>query len=405
MNRNNFLNILLAFLVIIVSVLLANNKTVNAANNNDSAVTGIRLGLNGTTTRLVIDMGEEFSYTYLSLSDPYRIVIDLPEVEFDMGDASHAGEGKGVVEQYRYGLFRAGTSRIVLDLSEPAIVDKSFILPPSGDNAYRLVFDLKTTTAAAFRTAMSNERQTPRKTIVRPANNHSVSPPQRALGKRIIIIDAGHGGIDPGNLGSIGVPEKTIVLRIARAIRDMLEQNPNYDVRMTRDRDIYVPRAERVGIARRYEADLFISVHADSFRQARVRGATVYTLSEKSSDAEAEKLARRENRSDLIAGIDLREETDEVTSILIDLARRETMNYLLLPELGSQILLRTNSHRFAAFQVLKAPDVPSILLEAGYLTNREDARFMNSNAGRQKIAKGVRRGVDAYFATLKAEGY
>ena len=150
---------------------------------------------------------------------------------------------------------------------------------------------------------------------------------------------------------------------------------------------------------------------SDSFRQSSVRGGTVYTLSESSSDREAELLAQKENRSDLIAGIDLRNETDEVTSILIDLARRETMNYsarftnLLLPELSSQIRMRRNSHRFAAFEVLKAPDVPSVLLEAGYLTNRDDARNLNSAAGRRKISKAVQRGVDAYFATLKAEGY
>jgi N-acetylmuramoyl-L-alanine amidase len=385
------------------------NKNAIAAGKNTPAVTEIRLGINGNTTRLVIEMSEKLAYSYITLADPYRIVIDLPEVSFNISGSDHAGDGKGIVDKYRFGLFRAGTSRVVLDLEKPASIEKIFVLPPNGKSSHRLVLDLKSTSARAFKAAMraAPKRQTAQAAPVRAPSNR----PQRSNNKRVIVIDAGHGGIDPGNLGSIGVPEKTIVLNIARAIRDKLSQNPEYDVRMTRDRDIFIPLGERVNIARRADADLFISVHADSFRQSSVNGGTIYTLSERASDRESELLARKENRSDLIAGIDLRDETDEVTSILIDLARRETMNYsarltnLLLPELSSQIKMRKNSHRFAAFQVLKAPDVPSILLEAGYLTNRKDARNLNSSAGRQKIAKAMRRGVDAYFATLKAEGY
>lgn len=400
---------ILLFAFLAVSFHLPTMNFAQAQASDNSAVTGIRLGINGQTTRLVIDMNQDFSYSYLSLDNPYRIVIDLPEVDFTIDNASHTGSGKGVVEQYRYGLFRAGTSRIVLDLSEPAIVDKAFVLPPNGDNNYRLVFDLKNTSASAFRSAMNSapHRQQPNTSTPRTPQ----PTVQKTSGKRVIVIDAGHGGIDPGNLGSIGVPEKDIVLKIAKAIRDRLAQNPDYEVHMTRDRDIFIKLDQRAEIARRLEADLFISIHADSFRQSSVRGGTIYTLSERASDRESELLAQKENRSDLIAGIDLRGETDEVTSILIDLAQRETMNYsarfanLLLPELSSEIRMRTNSHRFAAFQVLKAPDVPSILLEAGYLTNRSDANNLNSRAGQRKIANAMRKGVDAYFAALKAEGF
>ncbi len=409
-----FFTICLAIVVVLGALSNTAGNHAVAANSNSPVISDIRLGINGDTTRLVIDMSEKLSYSYLTLDDPYRIVIDLPEVNFDIEGSDHAGDGKGIVEQYRFGLFRAGTSRVVLDLAEPASVERMFILPPNGNSKHRLVLDLKTSTATAFKAAMT---AAPSRQVVNQTTTRSVPRTPNARirprdnDKRIIIVDAGHGGIDPGNLGSIGVPEKTIVLKIARSIRDKLAQNPDYDVRMTRDRDIFIPLGERVNIARRAEADLFISVHADSFRQSSVRGGTVYTLSESSSDREAELLAQKENRSDLIAGIDLRNETDEVTSILIDLARRETMNYsarftnLLLPELSSQIRMRRNSHRFAAFEVLKAPDVPSVLLEAGYLTNRDDARNLNSAAGRRKISKAVQRGVDAYFATLKAEGY
>lgn len=408
---------LIAICFSVLSIFFVDSNISNqasAANSNTPVVSDIRLGINGDTTRLVIDMSEKLNFSYLTLADPYRIVIDLPEVSFNISGSDHTGEGKGIVDQYRFGLFMVGTSRVVLDLTEPASVEKMFVLPPNGNSKHRLVLDLKTTSASAFKAAMTAAptrqvvNQTRAEDVPRTPNSRIQS---RANSKRVIVIDAGHGGIDPGNLGSIGVPEKTVVLNIARSIRDKLAENPAYDVRMTRDRDIFIPLGERSAIARRANADLFISIHADSFRQSSVRGATIYTLSERASDRQSELLASKENRSDLIAGIDLRNETDEVTSILIDLARRETMNYsarftnLLLPELSSQIRMRTNSHRFAAFEVLKAPDVPSILLEAGYLTNRTDAKNLNSAAGRRKISKAVRRGVDAYFATLKAEGY
>ena len=179
---------------------------------------------------------------------------------------------------------------------------------------------------------------------------------------------------------------------------------------MTRDTDIYIPHRQRFEYARKAGADLFISIHADSIKNSKVRGATVYTLSETSSDKEAAALARKENKSDLIAGIDLRGESTDVANILVDLAMRETMNYsarfagYLVPELGKEVMLRENSHRFAGFLVLKAPDVPSVLLEIGYISNREDAKQMTSRQGRERIARAISDAVENYFTSIVASG-
>ena len=365
-------------------------------------VSEVRLGLNGDITRFVIELTNKVSFNNILLADPYRVVLDLDEVEFKLSQ-SGSGEGRGVVNKYRYGLFREGVSRLVLDLNSPAIVSKIFLIKPDANKKYRLVLDLKPTTRATFLNAVDNNKiMTPKmpssaKKFIRDTPKH---------GKKVIVIDAGHGGIDPGNLGIIGVPEKVVALKIAQALRSELKKNPNYEVHLTREKDIFIPLRGRVNIARKQVADLFISVHADSFRESRVRGATIYTLSEKSSDREADRLARKENRSDAVAGVNLEEESDVVASILIDLAQRETMNLSsdlankLVDELKGDIILRTNSHRYAGLMVLKAVDIPSILLETGYLTNKQDANNLINPAWQKKFAYEIKKGVDKFFSSL-----
>nr|WP_262695644.1 N-acetylmuramoyl-L-alanine amidase [Kordiimonas aquimaris] len=221
-----------------------------------------------------------------------------------------------------------------------------------------------------------------------------------------MVLDPGHGGPDPGNLGVIGVHEKVITLKIARAIRDELNKTGRYEVHLTRDRDIFHKVRERFRIARRHKADLFISIHADSIQNPKVNGGSVYNLSENASDKEAERLAARENKSDLIAGLDLDATDDTLTGILIDLAQRETLNYsaqfaeILVSEMRTDVPMLRRAHRFANLGMLKAPDVPSVLLEAGYLTNKTNARFLNSKNGQRRIAQAVRRAIDRYFAEL-----
>lgn len=366
-------------------------------------VSGVRFGQNGDTTRFVVDLTAETQPRIFLLADPYRIVIDLPNVNWKGGDAVSA---MGIVEGYRHGLFTDGMYRIVLDLKNPAVVANAFTLPASSGRDRRYVVDIKRSNRTQFLAAVQSskaQRSQYRETVqAAPA----VSNSRRKDGKHIVVLDPGHGGVDPGNLGVIGVHEKVITLKIARAIRDELNRTGRYEVHMTRDRDIFHKVRERFQIARRLNADLFISIHADSIRNKSVRGGSVYNLSEKASDREAERLAARENKADLIAGVNLDVVEDDVSGILIELAQRETMNYsaqfaeILVGEMQGRVPTLKRAHRFANLGVLKAPDVPSVLLEAGYLTNRNNAQFLNSSRGQKLIAESTRRAIDKYFSTV-----
>ncbi|NVJ99370.1 MAG: N-acetylmuramoyl-L-alanine amidase [Alphaproteobacteria bacterium] len=389
--------------LIAAAILLASVSSVSA---KEIDISGIRFGENGNSTRFVLDVSEKASPSIFLLADPYRIVIDLPEADWHASDRVRT---VGAVDGYRHGLFAPGIYRIVLDLKAPAVLKSSFNLPPKGNYGHRLVIDLESTSRERFVAAVAASK-TSRPAIVARATPEVSSPRRSASGKRIIVLDPGHGGPDPGNLGVIGVHEKVITLKIAQAIRDELNRTGRYDVRMTRDRDIFYKVRERFRIARRHNADLFISIHADAISKPSVQGGSVYNLSETASDAEAARLAARENKADLIAGVNLDEADDDVSSILIELAQRETMNYsaqfasILVGELSRDVPMLKRGHRFANLGVLKAPDVPSVLFEAGYLTNRDNARFLNSSSGQKKIAQAVRRAIDRYFAQMVALG-
>jgi N-acetylmuramoyl-L-alanine amidase len=232
---------------------------------------------------------------------------------------------------------------------------------------------------------------------------------QRPPGKRVVVIDPGHGGQDPGAIGASGTYEKTVTLQVSRDLKRQLEATGRYRVHLTRDRDVFLRLRERVQKARDWKAELFISVHADSIGTSDLRGASIYTLSDTASDAEAAALAARENRADIIAGVDLSQESRDVANILIDLAQRETMNRsasfasVLVRELGREIRLQAvRPHRFAGFAVLKAPDVPAVLLELGYLSNLQDETLLKQPAHRRRVAVGVQRAVDAFFAPSAA---
>ena len=239
----------------------------------------------------------------------------------------------------------------------------------------------------------------------------SVEPPPAPLptaarsGKRLIILDAGHGGIDPGTHGQSGLLEKNLVLSVAKTLRKVLESTGRYRVQLTRDTDVFIPLRERVNIARAVHGDLFVSLHADSSEHRDVRGASVYTLSEDASDREAATLAEKENMSDIIAGVDLTGENSPVASILIDLAQRDTMNRSMrfaetvvgsLP--AATMLLPMFPHRSAGFAVLKGPDIPAVLIELGYLTNVKDEAEMATEAWRNGVARAISSAVDKHFA-------
>jgi len=237
-----------------------------------------------------------------------------------------------------------------------------------------------------------------------PAPDPDAKPAHRhGDGRPTIVIDPGHGGVDPGAIGVSGIYEKAITLSVARDLKEHLERTGRYHVRLTRDRDVFVRLRDRVSMARQYSADLFVSLHADVVKDPQIRGLSVYTLSQNASDGEAQALADKENKADLIAGIDLSHESADVANILIDLAQRETMNRSagfageIVEELGRETPLLANTHRFAGFAVLKAPDVPAVLIEMGYLSNDVEERSLRQPEYRGKLSKAITRAVDRFF--------
>ncbi|MBI3445505.1 MAG: N-acetylmuramoyl-L-alanine amidase [Magnetospirillum sp.] len=243
----------------------------------------------------------------------------------------------------------------------------------------------------------------------------AVAPTMESVAKAkdgvpVIVIDPGHGGVDPGATGVSGIYEKHITLAMARELKAMLEKNGRYRVHLTRDRDVFIRLRERVAIARAQGADLFISLHADAVQSPNIRGLSVYTLSRNASDAEAQALAEKENKADLIAGIDLTHESADVAGILIDLAQRETMNRSagfateLVDEVGQEMDVLDNTHRFAGFAVLKAPDVPAVLVEMGYLSNEAEEKMLRQPQYRARLAKTIAKAVERFFPpNLKAK--
>lgn len=225
----------------------------------------------------------------------------------------------------------------------------------------------------------------------------------------LVVIDAGHGGHDPGAINDgHGWREKDITLALAREIRDALLRTGRTRVALTRDDDDYLLLQERFGIARRLKADLFISIHADAAPNPDARGASIYTLSEIASDREAARLAARENKADILQGVDLSGRSSSVSSILIDLAQRDTMTIatrfaeILQREAGPDIAFQPRAHRFASLVVLKAPDTPSVLFEAGYISNEADGRMLASRQGRKRVAEGIARAITVHFARMTA---
>lgn len=372
-------------------------------------VTDVRAGAHeGKLTRLVLDLSEKISADVFTLNSPDRVVLDLPEVGWRLPQKP-LPTAVGLMARMRYGLFKPGTSRVVLDMTEAVAVEKMFVLPPRGNHGHRLVVDVRPLAMVA--PGKRVEKRASQKPTVRQASLPSapitLRDPQVRKEKPVIVIDAGHGGVDPGTHGRSGIYEKHITLAAARVLAEKLRQTGRYKVVLTRDRDIFLRLRQRIHLAREAKGDLFMSLHADSIRNPRIRGLSVYTLSENASDKEAALLAEKENKADLIAGIDLTAESPEVTNILIDLAQRETMNQSatfatgLVGELRRKVNLLRRTHRFAGFAVLKAPDIPSVLVELGFLSNKADERNLRSKAYLEKLANALVRGIGQYFEQVQ----
>lgn len=358
-------------------------------------------------TRFVADLSESVEIGLFTLADPYRVVLDLPQVKFvlpeGMGEA-----GRGVVSAFRYGQISPGKSRIVLDVTGPVTVDKSFVLPSAVNQPARLVIDVVPTTRQEFLTANREYRDAQSAEAVERRNRVLV-PRSASDSRATIVIDPGHGGIDAGASGKTGALEKDITLEFSELLGQKLEATGLYDIHYTRDDDRFIALGERVDIARSVAADLFVSIHANSFRARSVRGTVIYTVSDEASDKMAAEIAASENQSDVLAGLDIDEaDSDGVVDILFDLTRRETRNFgvvfarNLVSELSSATKMFKIPHQQAGFKVLEAPDVPSAMVELGYLSNASDEKLLLSPEWRDKAADSIVRAIANYFETKVA---
>ena len=363
--------------------------------------TDARLGGDENQTRLIVDLSRKIDLHVFTLADPYRVVVDIPQVTFRMPPT--AGEtGRGLIKAFRFGLVMPGGSRIVIDLVKPARIDKAFVIDAADGAPARLVLDLAATDRDKFL----------HKIVLEHGSGHAQAPPreqQSSSGdaRPVIVLDPGHGGIDTGTKGPNGQMEKDIVLDFAKRLEEKIEAGGKYRVLLTRSDDTFVPLAERVRFAREAGAGLFMSIHADSLprREGDAQGATVYTLSETATDPAAARLAEQENRADVIAGVDLKDQPEDVAGILIDLAQRETKTFSLqfanrlVAVMKRTARLHKEPIKSAGFRVLRAPDVPSVLVELGYVSNKEDLQSLSSDSWRDHTADAAASAIDGYFST------
>ncbi|MGB8177253.1 MAG: N-acetylmuramoyl-L-alanine amidase, partial [Pseudolabrys sp.] len=369
---------------------------------SQSVATDIRIGGDDKQTRFVVDLSRKIDITAFMLADPYRVVVDLPRTTFKL-PANTGEQARGLVKAFRYGLIMQGGSRIVLDTKAPVRLEKAFVIDAAEGQPARLVLDLVATDRASFmRNITLANRSAQQSASARPSD----APPKvEGDARPLIVIDPGHGGIDNGAKGTGGELEKDVVLAFALTLREKLEAQGKYRVAMTRSEDEFIALGERVRFARSRNAALFVSVHADALpkREGLAEGATVYTLSENASDAEAARLAETENKADVIAGVDLTAEPDDVANILVDLAQRETKTFSMqfartvVEELKSAARLHKHPLKSAGFKVLLAPDVPSVLVELGYMSTKDDLKQLTSANWRARTAQALAQAVDAYF--------
>ncbi|MSP68221.1 MAG: N-acetylmuramoyl-L-alanine amidase [Alphaproteobacteria bacterium] len=370
--------------------------------------TGVRVGQHADQTRFVLDLGGPVEYSVSLLDDPTQVVIALPAIDWRLSVADRARRG-GLIIGARFLPALPAGSRVILDVDGPVAVRNAFLLPPSATFGHRLVVDLAQTERGvpAVEPAAGPGLVRP-VSVAMPVPGRRPGTPPRAPTRPVIVIDPGHGGIDSGAIGGSGTQEKDLTLAYARELRRQLQATGRYVVMLTRDSDVFLRLGERVAVGRRAVAQnggegLFVSIHADSIPGNHVQGASVYTLSETASDQEAEALAAKENRSDVLARMDLPSEDTQLAAILIDLSQRVTMNQSvrlarsLVGALGRETPLLPRPHRFAGFRVLKAPDVPSVLLELGYLSNPREEQALNSAAHRAKVAQATVTAIDSYF--------
>jgi len=371
----------------------------------------VRIAGDEKQTRFILDLDRKVSLRAFTLADPYRVVIDMSQVTFHL-DPGAGTVARGLIKAFRYGMVMPGGSRMVFDLAGPARIKSAVGLDSANGQPARMVIELEAVDRTTFVQGLAVENRPE----LRPAISGSAAPVAATVvasvgpvatedNRPVVVLDPGHGGLDNGTQAN-GESEKGIVLAFGLALRDRLEKSGKFHVVMTRSDDTFIALDDRVKVARSHGAALFVSIHADALpsREGDAQGATVYTLSDKASDAEAQRLADLENKADAIAGVNLTEEPAAVADILIDLAQRETRTFssvfahLVAGEMKATTRMHKHPLKSAGFRVLKAPDVPSVLIELGYVSNKDDLHALMSENWRSKTVGAVAKAIDGYFA-------
>lgn len=361
-------------------------------------------------TRIVIDFDRKPEVEVRYMARPDRIVVDMPATAFTFPNADL--KPTGLFKEIRFGAMDANSARLVLTAERPAKLASAEVKEDEGGNGYRLVLDAEMVSQPDFDTLVATQTWGGGASAAVDLRGDRVATTDPAKDDEFVIaIDAGHGGIDAGAAGAeTKTPEKEITLAFARALAERLKNEKGITAFLTREGDEFLSLSERVTIARQHRADLLISFHADTLRQSGIRGATVYTISDTASDHMAADLAERENLSDAVAGVDLASEPTEVTDILLDLTRRETQAFsvsmanAVIGSFNGQVQLINNPHRSAGFRVLQAHDVPSILLELGFLSNKDDEKLLLDPQWREKIASLLADAIKRYRSPVVANG-
>lgn len=384
-------------LCLVLGLLAGLGQAVAAGPPERAIAVGAEIAPDGARTRLTLTLSRPVEATAFVLEKPDRVVIEFPEVNFQLGPEVGRRRG-GVISSLRCGLFAPGRSRIVLELAGPALVSKVEAGTAGLAEASLLTIELTRTDRETFRrTAATDQADLTLTTGSLPAGPAKDNRP-------VIALDAGHGGVDPGATAPNGALEKDITFAFTTTLRDKLSASGRYRVMLTRDHDIFVPLDERVRRARDAGAELFVSIHADTISSSQVSGATIYTGSERATDGEAASLADRENAADQAGGLPRAAGPSDVTDILQELTLRETRAFshrfsgLLLRDLGSVARLSAQPQREAGFRVLRTPDLPSVLVELGYLSNARDLDLMLSPEWRNRTATAMAAAVDRFFS-------
>ncbi len=364
---------------------------------------GFSISTDGGKTNLTIALSKAVKGTVFVMEHPDRVIVDLPEVEFHVPTKSLQLKG-GVISSFRYGLFAPGRSRVVIDLAQPALVSQSLSGTAEASGTAYFSLRLTKTDRNSFSKAATTSREASAQELPRTDMHPSEDP------RPLVVIDPGHGGVDVGAVTLDGTQEKDIVFTFAKSVKKRLEQGGLYRVMMTRTEDVFVPLGERVRIAQAAKADLFISIHADSISAApEVSGFTVYTIAERASDLASARLADRENQADAVAGIDSPKIKEQVVDILQELTLRETRAFshrlagTVIKRFETVMRMNKNPHRQAGFRVLRANDIPSVLIELGYLSSRKDIDLLTSDKWRSDASEAVSDAIDDFFATRRGK--